>query len=375
VALVARDNLESQVENLRRTIAADGYPMSIGELTSLYRDGELIIRPEFQRLFRWNSLQKSRLVESILLGIPLPSIFVSQRKDGKWELVDGLQRVSTILQLQGELRGEGGGASEPLVLEGTKYLPGLEGRVWSSPDKGIELGAALKLDIKRAKFDVKILKRESSEATKFDLFQRLNSFGSSLTPQEVRSALLVGASPEFFAWLQQLAHHPSFESTVQLAPSDMDVQYDVELVLRFLVLHKRPETELTVTALRDFPQVLDDESLKLAEAYPRGADRLAKTFRATFDHVEAHGGESVFSRWDARTSAFRGAFLNSAFEIIALGLGYHIASGTKHKQDLLAVAKGLWTRPEMRAGFATGRATESRLARFVPLGRELLARR
>ncbi|WP_162885997.1 DUF262 domain-containing protein, partial [Pseudomonas syringae] len=95
--------LEKQINDARRTISTDGYPMSIGELTSLYKDGELIIRPEFQRFFRWSESQKSTLIESILLGIPIPSIFVAQTESGKWELIDGLQRVSTILQVQGEL--------------------------------------------------------------------------------------------------------------------------------------------------------------------------------------------------------------------------------------------------------------------------------
>jgi len=94
--------------------------MSIGELTNLYRDGELIIRPEFQRFFRWTSIQKSRLVESILLGIPLPSIFVAQTLGGVWEVVDGLQRVSTLLELQGELKDGEGNILPPLRLDGTK---------------------------------------------------------------------------------------------------------------------------------------------------------------------------------------------------------------------------------------------------------------
>ena len=66
--------LEAEIASARQKIASDGYPMSIGELTNLYRENELIIRPEFQRFFRWNATQKSRLVESLLLGIPLPSI-------------------------------------------------------------------------------------------------------------------------------------------------------------------------------------------------------------------------------------------------------------------------------------------------------------
>jgi hypothetical protein len=116
--------LEDQIAEARRTISSEGYPMSIGELTNLYRDGELNVRPEFQRFFRWTNTQKSRLVESLLLGIPLPSIFVAQTADGRWELVDGLQRVSTILQLQGLLEDEDGRPVAPPCLGGDEVPPG-----------------------------------------------------------------------------------------------------------------------------------------------------------------------------------------------------------------------------------------------------------
>jgi len=90
-------SLLKQIEDARMQVHTDSYPMSIGELVNLYDDGELDIHPEFQRVYRWSEEQKSKLIESILLGIPLPSIFVAQRKDGIWDVVDGLQRISTIL--------------------------------------------------------------------------------------------------------------------------------------------------------------------------------------------------------------------------------------------------------------------------------------
>ena len=118
-------NLQTQIDRHRKEIHTDSYPMSIGELINLYRDGDLEIHPEYQRFFRWSPLQKSRWIESVLLGIPLPSIFVAQREDGVWDLVDGLQRIATLLQFAGELQDEAGRRIEPLRLVGTKYLPAL----------------------------------------------------------------------------------------------------------------------------------------------------------------------------------------------------------------------------------------------------------
>jgi len=69
----------------------------------------------------------------------------------------------------------------------------------------------------------------------------------------------------------------------------------------------------------------------------------------------------------------RGPFLTSAFEIIALGLAYNISKGIPYRSDLLQVGRELWSEPKMQSGYSTGRSTESRLAEFLPMGRDLLA--
>ncbi|KTS77809.1 hypothetical protein NS274_09660 [Pseudomonas oryzihabitans] len=365
--------LESQIKEARRTISSDGYPMSIGELTNLYREGELIIRPEFQRFFRWTSTQKSNLIESILLGIPIPSIFVSQTESGAWELVDGLQRISTILELQGELLDEGKRLPS-LTLQGTKYLSALEGKKWISDDTKSELSSAQKLDIKRSKIDLKIIKRESSKNTKFDLFQRLNSYGSSLNSQEMRSAYLVAVSPECFAWIESLAQYKNFVNCAQLSERLIDERYDLELVIRFLVLHNRKQDKISQNSLKDFPQLLDNESIAIAEKFPRNKVSLEKTFKQTFDILYNAASDNVFRKWSKSKKGFTGSFSITAFEVFALGLGYRIQNKLPYRTDIDNAIRELWTMKNMEAGYSTGRSTESRLAEFIPLGRELLTK-
>jgi len=346
--------------------------MSVGELTNLYRDGELIIRPEFQRFYRWTSEQRSRLVESLLLGIPLPSIFVAQGAGGTWEIVDGLQRISTILELQGVLV-QDGKKLPPLTLVGTKYLPALEGRQWEHKDVGKSLTSALRLDVKRTKLDVKIIKRDSSPDTKFDLFQRLNSYGSTLTAQEIRSAMLVGTSPDFFNWLEALARYPAFSESVGLSERLVAERYDLELALRFLVLHRWPEDQLKQSLLRDFSSVLDRESISIATRHPKDAKKLERIFKSTFDYIGSHGADDVFKRYDSKAAAFRGSFLNTAFEIFALGAGYNVSKGIELVDNLLEVAAEVWGTGKLQRGYATGRSTEARLVEFIPLGRQVTA--
>lgn len=371
--MVVFDDLETQVANARRTISSDGYPMSIGELTNLYRAGELIIRPEFQRFFRWTATQKSQLVESILLGIPLPSIFVAQTAGGKWELIDGLQRVSTILELQGELRDANGNLLPPLQLEETKYLPALENRTWENVRPERSLSEAQRLDVKRSKLDIKIIKRDSSPQAKFDLFQRLNSYGTTLNSQELRSALIVSVSPEFLVWMESLASYAGFIASTQLSDRMIEERFDLELVTRFIILHNRPASRLTLTSLRDLPQVLDNEIVSLAFEHPRGIESISKTFETTFDAIADHGGELTFKKWDSAKQEFRGSFLSTAFEVFALGVGYHAAHSRPFRTDILDAVKEFWARPKMQAGYATGRSTEARLIQFIPEGRELMA--
>ena len=168
-------SLETELAKVRKEVVTDGYDMSIGEVISLYRDGELIINPEFQRLFRWDDGRKTTFIESILLGIPIPPIFVFQKEDGVWELVDGLQRLSTLLEFMGELLDGDGALKPPFVLGGTRLLPSLAGHAWKKAPGAKVLSQAQKIDVKRARLRIEILKRESDASSKFELFQRLNT--------------------------------------------------------------------------------------------------------------------------------------------------------------------------------------------------------
>ena len=98
--------LQNQIESASRTIFTDSYSMSIGEIMSMYKEKEIDVHPEFQRAFRWEINQKSSLIESILLGIPMPPIFIFHRNDGIWDVIDGQQRLSTIFQFAGIYRDE-----------------------------------------------------------------------------------------------------------------------------------------------------------------------------------------------------------------------------------------------------------------------------
>lgn len=127
---------------------------------------------------------------------------MSQREDGVWEVVDGLQRLSTILEFIGELRDLDGKAVAPSSLVGTTYLPSLHGRSFDTGTNPLDPGQ--RINFKRAKLDIKIVKEAEEATTKYDLFDRLNSGGSVLSDQEFRNSLIVMSNPDFMDWLEKL---------------------------------------------------------------------------------------------------------------------------------------------------------------------------
>ena len=230
-------------------MVTDAYQMSMGELVNLYADGDLVINPAFQRLFRWTLDQKSRFIESLLLGIPVPSVFVFETTEGKWELIDGLQRLSTVLEFMGLLDLTGDGIPKaPSCLEATAYLPSLYNAVWERSDGIPEvpldeqnpIGKVQQLAIKRSRMGVEILKRPSDPQTKYDLFQRLNSGGVAANAQELRNCVAVMIDESGFKTIDALAAHPSFLTLSNITEDQKTSQRHLEYAMRFLVYRYVP---------------------------------------------------------------------------------------------------------------------------------------
>jgi len=369
--------LEAQIEEASKQIATDRYSMSVGELLSLYKDGELDIHPDFQRFFRWTDFQKSRLIESLLLGLPIPPIFVSQQPSGKWELIDGLQRISTLLEMFGELRGKDGGLKSQLSLTATKYLPGLKGRVWDAT-KNInseELPADVKLLIRRARIDVNIvLASRSDRDGKFELFDRLNTGGTVATAQEVRNCLLLMAGGGFYEWVASLASDLNFNNVLPLTERQKEEQFDIELVVRYLVLKDIEPAE--ARQIDDLHNFLTERVLGLAKdpTFDRAAAEAG--FTTTFGLLNNSLGENAFRRLrlDQPTPRSIGPFLLAAYEVIALGLGRSVLAGNAPTTDaeVKTAHVELWQTHAAQVT-SVGKRASTRLGDTLSLGRELFS--
>jgi len=361
--------LQREIESMRKEIRTDAYLMSIGEWISLYENHEIDIHPEFQRFYRWSKDQKSRLIESILLGIPIPPIFVSQREDGVWDVVDGLQRLSTIYEFAGILRGEDRNVLPPATLEKTEYLPSLQGKKWDDPaDPKNSLTANERLLIKRSKIGVSIILRESDELAKFELFQRLNTGGSSLTPQEVRNCVLVMVNAEFYRRLRDLASYEPFQECISLSDRPLVEQYDMELALRFLVFARISEDELA--GLGDVGVFITKRMVDLARSEAFDFESYERDFKRVFDLLVRTTGMNSFRKYSDERERFMGGFVLSPYEVVALGLGYDTDS-MPDDDEMEDRVRGIWNNETLQTWSGSGITASRRLPRLVPLGREL----
>ena len=361
--------LEEQLNAARHRVVTDGYEMSIGELVSLYKSGELVIDPAFQRLFRWDEGRKTSFIESLLLGIPTPPLFVFQREDGVWELIDGLQRTSTILEFMGELISPDGELQEPSVLLATKLLPSLYGVKWQASSEPC-LTSAQKLDLRRARLRIEILKRESDDTAKFELFQRLNTGGVSLSEQEVRNCTMVMINPPFYQWLQDLSEYPSFVESTSLTETATSKQASVELVLRFFAfLHVPYQDGL------DVHRYLDNAAISMAgdESFERDTEQ--RVFNTTFDIIHKALGDQSFRRWDG--NRFSGKFLQSVFEVIASGVArnldlYTTLDEANAKRLIEMRSKELWSNEVFSRYSGAGVRGTARLANLLPMAKDFM---
>jgi hypothetical protein len=363
---MSTERLIQEVEIGKKEFVTDGYPMSVGEVANLYRDRELIIDPDFQRLFRWSIRQQSSFIESILLGIPIPSVFVYQNEAGAWELVDGVQRISTILSFVGELRDEE--KIETLkaasILEGTKLLPSLQGANWNA------LPRPLQLEFKRAKIEVKIIKSQSDPNAKFEVFQRLNTGGSQLSDQELRNCVLVMTNKPFLKWLKELAVYEPFLDCLSLSDRLIIEEYHTELALRLFVFAHYEFIQHRVNEYIDdclFPGGKASGSKKpILDKVKDGTfvlENEGAKFRKTFDVLKEAEGDKVFKKEG------KGQFLESYFEAIAIGI-YSNLDGNINSTSIRAKIANLENQADFTRFKGTGTNSTIRVPNVVAFGKK-----
>jgi len=199
---------------------------SLSTIISMIKDETINLNPEFQRKGNlWSKTTMSRLIESILLQIPIPAFYFDASEgsnDDKWLVVDGLQRLSTFKQFM---------IDRDMVLKGLTLLKDLNGKKFEELDKNSQRRMG------RYQITTYLIKPNTPKIIRYDLFRRINTGGLVLTPQEIRHALNSGKPAEY---LRELSEDKSFKDIIHVDDTRMA---DRQLILRYLAFSTKSYTE------------------------------------------------------------------------------------------------------------------------------------
>lgn len=320
--------IQEQLDSNRRSVAFDSYDITLKQLYDMVLEGMVDIAPEYQRHFVWDSNRQSALIESLFLGIPIPSLFMASNRDASWEVIDGLQRLTTILNFIGndnELE-KISIKHEQLKLSGLEKLDSMNGLIYG------DLPKSMQFMLQTRPLRITVLNDRSDFTVRYDLFERLNTGGVTLHEQEIRNCVYIGPFNDF---IKDLSENHDFRAVVKMtANAERSGSYE-ELVLRFFAYHE--DAEQFVHSVKGF---LNEFMEKKTESFKdKESKELRKVFQNTFKVLRDNLPDGIV----------RGARKNITpvvlYEAISVGCALAIGSGEIYAPEKLAA---LLNNPEVK---------------------------
>jgi uncharacterized protein with ParB-like and HNH nuclease domain len=266
-------SVQDQLDKHRKSVAFDSYDVAVRELIGMISTDMIDIAPEYQRHFKWSQERQSELIESLFLGIPVPSLYMATNSDSTWEVIDGLQRITTIVNFAGSAENieRISTRSKKLILKGLQKLDSLNGLCFE------ELPKSLQLMFLTRPLRVTVLNDRSDFTVRYDLFERLNTGGVTLHPQEIRNCIFIG---EFNDFIKGCASQDDFKAVVKM-PQNAEISGSLEeLVLRFFAYLQ--DSDLFEHGVESF---LNNYMEKKTKSFKDRAS-LAKIFTKTFSYLK-----------------------------------------------------------------------------------------
>ncbi|GAA0234347.1 DUF262 domain-containing protein [Metaclostridioides mangenotii] len=315
--------LRKELIEKRKEIQTNQLSMTVGELMNLYEENEINLDPDYQRLFRWDETQQTNFIESILLGYPIPAIFVLQSENGVWDVIDGVQRLSTIYHFVGKLRDKDtNNIIEPLKLKKAKILTNLEGKYYNNDEfnEDNSLDHSSRIDFKRSIISVLIVKDGTSEQSTLELFKRLNTGGSKLSNQEVRNAIILKSNSEVYSKLDQFCKSDKFINFMSLPDSRTELGFDMDIITRFIVMRNYKNIE-NVKNSDDINSFLDDAIIDIVSKTDYNVENDINVFTKLIDFLSENISEDYgFKLYNESKSKYMYGFNWLVFEIVVWGL-------------------------------------------------------
>jgi len=306
--------ITNSVDAKVRSVRTRSLDLSFNELADMYSSAELVIAPEYQRLFRWSEGKQSRFIESLILELPIPPVYVIEREDSTYELIDGLQRISTYLHFRSLLPQQmlPDDQTVDLTLNECDIVRDLNGLTFKT------LPRPLEIKLKRNFVRVEVLRKESDARLRYYMFKRLNTGGEPLSEQEIRNCTIRLLDNRFNELLGVLSANVDFRTCITpVSEEKIRELYDRELVLRFFAIKNyRDEYEHEVGEfLTEYMERVTDPTDDLTFDFGAEPGIFERTFAALAKAV----GAAVFTRSTPEGSS-TGQFSVYLFEALTIGL-------------------------------------------------------
>ena|SRR2546423_2318777 len=317
-------------ENKQRELVTSVVDYNLSTITDLINDKNIDLSPKYQRRNRWDDARKSVLIESFLINVPVPPVFLNEDNYGEYSIIDGKQRLTAIHDF----------------LTGSLRLRGLTIFSEINDKKFHELPSKLQSVIKtRPTLRAVIILRQSDEDVKFEVFRRLNTGGVKLNAQEVRNSVNTGP---FNDLLLNLSERREFHRLLGIKRKSESKIYqemnDVELVLRYF-------------AFRDYWQDFEGGITRRLDKYlsdnrhmpPNEIQDAEVDFMKTLAVVDAIWGENAFRRWTPERNKWRNQILASLFDAqMIASRGVELEKAKTKRNEIISKFQALFEHEEFQ---------------------------
>ncbi|MDG1911462.1 MAG: DUF262 domain-containing protein, partial [Flavobacteriaceae bacterium] len=266
-------------ENENRKIIWQAKDFSIREFSSMLQDGDLELQPQYQRKYVASPKIASKLIESILMDVPIPVIYLAEENDGSYSVIDGQQRLTSFISFINGKYPDG----DLFKLTGLKVLKELNRKQFSDIDKEFQN------KIRKTTLHTIIIKKESNDDVKFEIFERLNTGSIKLNEDEIRNTVYRG---KYINLLSELEENETFHELVKKDNFKNRMIYR-GLILRFFALSEKSYLN-SVPSMKQFcnKELRDNRNL---------SDEKIKEYKSRFldslDMVKVVFGENSFRRY------------------------------------------------------------------------------
>lgn len=317
-------------EKKQRELVTSVVDYNLSTLSSLIESKDIDMSPTYQRRFRWDPVRQSKLIESFLMNVPVPPVFLNEDLYGQYSVIDGKQRLTAIYEF---LRGR-------LTLSGLEIFPDVNGLNFD------QLPSRLQTVIRtRPTLRAVIILRQSDEDVKFEVFKRLNTGGVQLNAQEIRNSTHPGPFNEL---ILDLSVNKKFHKLLGIKNKEKSALYqemrDAELVLRYFAFRNCWQTFSGGVKRFLDRYIADNQHME-----PENIEQYRENFLINLDVVEACFGDHAFQRWSPERNHWRQQVLATLFDaqmIACEGLSLEEVMG--HQEKITEEFKKLFTLDEFQ---------------------------